>query len=183
MPSPSRLRTAALLSFGVAAVYAALVVVAATGSAELADHASGAGRATEALAGAAFVVGAIALMALTPRPGILWWLPGIVGLAASGITMIVTAISGAEPPFWLFVSEAVLTAVGLVIVSVSAVRRRVLPWWAAIGIALILPIMFLVPMNGIVLVLVWAAVGIGALRASAREAADSPTPAVAMLRP
>ncbi|BDZ55694.1 hypothetical protein [Agromyces marinus] len=132
--------------------------------ADVADHASPLGRASEALSGLAFLAGAVALAALAPTGARLAaWIPGVAGLAASGATMLWVVATGVEPAVEVFLAEVALTAVGLVIIGVlGSMRRRVWPWWVGVAVALLIPIMFLVPLNSIPLGLIWAAVALTA---------------------
>ncbi|WP_400995881.1 hypothetical protein [Agromyces sp. GXQ0307] len=131
---------------------------------DVGDHANALGRASEAMAGLAFFSGAVALAALAPRTSLLGaWIPGIAGLAASGATMLWVVTTGLEPAIEVFLAEVGLTAVGLVLVgALGARRRRVWPWWVGAGVALIVPIMFLVPLNALPIALVWSAVALTA---------------------
>lgn len=174
-------RWGVITAFAVVGVYLVEVVVAATASGDLADHAAGAGRIVEGLAGTAFLLGAVALLLLAPIAALGWWAAGIAGLAASGVTMLWVVATAIEPPIWVFYAEVTLATVGLVLITASSIRRRVLPWWAAVGLSLLLPIMFLLPLNAVFMGLVWVCVGVGALRTSRRPAPVEAASALAML--
>ncbi|MGR2753657.1 hypothetical protein [Agromyces arachidis] len=149
------------------ALYAAQFAVGAAGAlsgTDVGDHAEGLGGASEGLGGGAFVAAAVALAALAPRGARLAaWLPAIIGLGTSGVTMAWVAATGVEPPVEVFLVEVSLTAIGLAVVGVlGALRRRVWPWWVGIAVALLIPVMFLVPVNSIPLALAWIAVALTA---------------------
>ncbi|WP_430647703.1 hypothetical protein [Agromyces sp. GXS1127] len=167
-PDPARRRALARTAAWIAAAlfigqFGVGAAAALTGI-DVGDHGNALGRASEALTGLAFLAGAVAIAALAPRGALLTaWIPGIAGLAASGATMVWVVATGAEPAIEVFLAEVALTALGLVAAGVlGALRRRVWPWWVGTGVALIIPIMFLVPLNAIPLALVWAAVALTA---------------------
>ncbi len=147
-------RTAAL----VAAVFLlANMVLAIVAPGQMGDHATAAGRLSEGLVGLSFIAGAAALLPLLPQPATArwFWLLGIAGLAASGLTMLAVFATTLEPPFQLFLAEVAVTAPALVGIAVSGVRRGNWPWWVGLGIALLLPIMFLLPLNSMIMAIVW----------------------------
>ncbi|WP_353828933.1 hypothetical protein [Agromyces sp. SYSU T0242] len=157
-------RSAAWIAVALYAAQFAVGAAAALGGFDIDDHAQGLGAASEGLGGLAFVAGAVALAVLAPRGARLAaWLPAVIGLGASGGTMAWVAATGIEPPVELFLAEVSLTAIGLVVVGVlGALRRRVWPWWVGIAVALLIPVMFLVPANSIPLALAWTAVALTA---------------------
>lgn len=169
--SPARLGQ--LLPARVAAITAAVFLVGnaalwMVAREEMGDHSSVAGRASEALVGASFVVGAFALFLIARAVGgalgrwrIVWWV-AVLAMVASGVTMIAVFVSAIEPPFQLFLAEAGLAAVSLIAVGVSGWRARAFPLWAGIGVALLLPIMFVLPLNSVWMAMVWIAVAITA---------------------
>ncbi|GAA2045935.1 hypothetical protein GCM10009819_36960 [Agromyces tropicus] len=149
------------------ALYAAQFAVGAAAvvsGGDAADHATGLGGASEALGGLAFLAGAVVLGALAPRGARLAaWVPGIAGLAASGLTMAWVVGTRVEPPVEVFLAEVALMALGLLVAGVlGALRRRVWPWWVGTALALVVPVMFLVPVNSLPLALAWAAVALTA---------------------
>lgn len=93
---------------------------------QMGDHATTAGRLSEAVVGVSFLAGAVALAALLPRPASArwFWLMGIAGLATSGLTMVAVFATALEPPFQLFLAEVAVTVPALVAIGVSGVRRR-----------------------------------------------------------
>ncbi|WP_111718448.1 hypothetical protein [Homoserinimonas sp. OAct 916] len=132
------------------------------------DHATVAGRASEALVGASFVFGAVALLFIARRAGsalglwrVAWWL-AVVAMIAAGVTMIAVFVSATEPPFELFLAEAGLAAASLIAVGISGWRAQAFPLWVGIGVALLLPMMFLLPLNSLWMAAVWVAVAITA---------------------
>ena len=129
----------------------------------LADHTSGAGAVSEAVTGLAFLAGAVALTLLTPVSG--WrravWALAPAGLTISGLTMVLVPLLGTEPPGWLFLLGVVPSFVGLIAAAALGSRRR-WPWWTGLGLALFLPIMFLLPFNSVPMAAVWAAVALTA---------------------
>ncbi|UMG91994.1 hypothetical protein [Nocardioides sp. TF02-7] len=129
------------------------------------DHFTGLGLLSELTAGAAFVAAAVALVALTPVTGwrgLLWWLAP-AGLTVAGGTMLAVPVVGQEPAEWLFVLAVLPTFVGLVAAGVLG-TRRVWPGWVGAGVALLLPIMFLLPLNGFLMAVVWTSVAVTAPR-------------------
>ncbi|BDZ63703.1 hypothetical protein [Agromyces mangrovi Wang et al. 2018] len=162
-----RRTTARVASWAAVAAYLAQFGVGAAAFAagvDTGDHSQGLGVASEALGGFAFLAAAVALAALAPRGvRLAAWIPAIVGLGASGATMIWVVWSRFEPPFELFLAEVALSALGLIAVGVlGAIRRSVWPWWVGVAVALIIPIMFLVPVNSLPLAAVWVAVALTA---------------------
>jgi hypothetical protein len=131
--------------------------------ADMFDHSTGLGWASEAAASVAFIAGAVGLSALAPRPHRLLWLPAVLGLLGSGIAMLGVIITGAEPPEVIATIVIGLMAFGLLLVGIlGSIRRTVWPWWVGVGVALIVPVMFFVPLNAIVLAVIWAGVALTA---------------------
>jgi hypothetical protein len=151
---PSAARPAAALAAGL------LVVNGSIGfsGADLSDHMHGVGLVSEVTAGLAFLAGAVALALAQPVAGWrawLWWLAP-AGMAIAGATMVGVPLVGSEPAGWLFLLAVVPTFVGQVAAGLLGTGRR-WPWWVGAGVALQLPIMFLVPLNGFVMAAAWAA--------------------------
>ncbi|MGW9631594.1 hypothetical protein ACWGST_12900 [Agromyces sp. NPDC055520] len=120
---PNRIRAARVAAWIAVALFVANFVVAMVALGDTADHAGALGAASEGLVGAAFLAGAACLALMAPRRrSSLWWLPAIVGLAASGITMLWVAATGSEPAFVLFLAEVALIALGLIVVGVLGAR-------------------------------------------------------------
>ncbi|WP_198295478.1 hypothetical protein [Diaminobutyricimonas sp. LJ205] len=127
------------------------------------DHSTGLGLASEAVAAVAFIAGAMALSALAPQRQRLLWLPAVLGLLASGIVMFGVIITGAEAPELIATIVIGLMAFGLLLVGIlGSIRRTVWPWWVGVGVALIVPVMFFVLLNAIVLALIWTGVALTA---------------------
>lgn len=168
VPAPTTRRVAAAR---IAAAGAAVCLLAGgtvallADSAVLADHTRGAGALSELLTGVAFLAGACALVMLTPVRGwrrVLWSLAPF-GLVVGGLTMVAVPVIGAEPPTWLFLLGIVPSFLGLIGAGILG-TKRVWPWWTGLGLALFLPIMFLVPFNSIFLAAVWGCVAVTAGR-------------------
>jgi hypothetical protein len=129
------------------------------------DHTIGLGMLSEVTAGFAFLAGAAALALLAIGSGWrrLLWLLAPVGMTIAGLTMAAVPIIGSEPGEILFVLAVVPTFVGLVAAGLLGAGRR-WPWWTGAGLALFLPIMFLAPLNSVLMTLVWGAVALTARR-------------------
>jgi hypothetical protein len=130
---------------------------------ELNDHTRGLGALSEVTAGAAFLAGAAALALFTPVRGwraAAWWLAPF-GLTVAGASMLAAPVTGAEPPFWLFLLAVIPSFLGLIAAGVLGTGRR-WSWWAGLGLALFLPTMFIVPINGPLLAAIWAGVALSA---------------------
>jgi hypothetical protein len=82
-----------------------------------------------------------------------WWLAPF-GLAVAGAPMLGVPVTGTEPPLWLFLLSVIPTFVGMIAAGVLG-TRRVWPWWVGLGLALFLPVMFVVPLNGLLLASSW----------------------------
>ena len=136
--------------------------------AALGDHTKGAGALSELTVGVAFLAGAVSLLALTPVAG--WrrwlWMLAPFGLAVGGATMVGVSVVGSEPPGWLFVLAVVPLFVGMITAGVLG-TGRVWPWWTGVAVALFLPMMFTLPVNGLFMMAVWACVAL-----TARHRAD-----------
>jgi hypothetical protein len=128
----------------------------------LTDHASGAGRLSELLSGVAFVAMAVALLpptrAITRRRWLFAAAP--VGLGLCGLVMVAVVVTGHEPHVAVFLVSVTLSLVGCVAAAVIGQRSGVWPWVTATGVAMVLPILFLVPFNSLVLAGVWAMVAV-----------------------
>ena len=132
---------------------------------DVGDHTTGLGLLSEVTAGVSFLAGAAAMAWLRPVGGwrgLLWSLAP-VGLAIAGTTMIGVPVIGTEPAEWLFVAAVLPTLVGMIAAGVLG-HGRVWPWWTAVGVALFLPVMFLVPFNSFPMALIWLGVGAVARR-------------------
>lgn len=135
----------------------------------LADHTQGAGAVSEITTGLAFLAGAVSLLLLTPVVG--WrralWTMAPFGLTVGGATMVGVPLVGAEPPGWLFLIAVISIFVGMIAAGVLG-TGRVWPWWSGVGVALFLPIMFTLPLNGLFMMAVWllVALTVGARRDS-----------------
>lgn len=125
------------------------------------DHTSGSGMFSELTAGAAFLAGATALVLLRPRDARsrIPWGMAIAGLTLSGGTMLGVTLIGAEPAEWLFLVAVLPSFIGMLGTGVVGVRR-VWPWWTGAGVALFLPVMFVLPFNSFVMAAIWLAVGL-----------------------
>jgi hypothetical protein len=175
-----RLTTAARSTSAVtcaATAAGALVVNTAVGllasGDELNDHTRGLGALSEVTAAAAFIAGAAALALLTPVRGwraAAWWLAPF-GLALGGASMLAVPVIGAEPPFWLFLLAVVPSFLGLIAAGILG-TGRLWSWWAGLGLALFLPVMFIVPLNGPILAAIWAGVALSLKQSGSR--ADQP---------
>jgi hypothetical protein len=125
------------------------------------DHTTGLGLISEITAGVAFLAGAVALGLLRPVGGwrgFLWWLAP-TGLTIAGLTMVGVPVIGSEPAEWLFVVAVLPTFVGLVAAGILG-TGRVWPWWTGAGVALLLPVMFILPLNSFVMAAIWLAIGL-----------------------
>jgi hypothetical protein len=124
------------------------------------DHSSGLGLVSEALAGLAFVACAVCLGPLAPSGlgGRTLWLLAPVGLTIAGLTMLGVTVVGSEPAAWLFAASVIPTFVGTVAAGVLGARRGLWSWWTGAGLAALLPVMFLLPLNTFVMALTMAAV-------------------------
>ena len=158
----TRPRRGPVLAVATAAAFAAEAVVAALFPATLADHSTGAGRVSEALAGLAFLLAAGALVAYAGRRR--WsFLPAVLGCAAMGVAQVDIAARGDEWPE-LLVTVIVLAAfAGLLLAGIVGARARIWPWWVVALLAVVVPALFLVPSpgNSAVLAAIWAAVAVG----------------------
>jgi hypothetical protein len=162
----------ALAAAGVLVVNGAVGLIAPD---TVGDHSTGAGLVSELTAGAAFLLAAISLVLLTPavgtgrseRAGKALWLLAPAGLAVAGLTMVGVVLTGSEPGEWLFVAAVLPTFIGLVAAGVIGSRRGVWPWWTGVGVAVFLPVMFLVPFNSFVMAGIWLAVALTVARPAA----------------
>jgi hypothetical protein len=162
----------ALATAGVLVVNGAVGLIAADA---VGDHSTGAGLVSELTAGAAFLLAAITLVLLTPDPGPgrrervgkALWLLAPAGLTVAGLTMVGVVLTGSEPGEWLFVAAVLPTFIGLVAAGVIGSRRRVWPWWTGVGVAVFLPVMFLVPYNSFVMAAIWLGVALTVVRPAA----------------
>jgi hypothetical protein len=159
-------RRIAALSAAIAAALFLIVnaVLAAIAPEAMGDHSTGPGRISEALAGLSFIAGGLAIAALVPTGAFARavWILAVAGCAACGITMLAVVVSTVEPPAEVVMVEVAVTAIALIVTAIVGGIRRVWPWWVAAGVALLLPIMFLLPLNSIFMAAIWLAVAIWA---------------------
>lgn len=130
--------------------------------AALGDHTEGLGALSEILTGLAFLAGAVALAVLRPVTGwrgLLWTLAP-VGLALSGVSMLLVPVLAAEPPGWLFLGGVLPTFVGMIAAGVIGVRSGLWRWWTGVAVAVFLPIMFTLPFNTVLMAAVWVLVAL-----------------------
>lgn len=148
---------AALLA---AALLLANAVVGFIAPDQVADHSTGAGQLSEALAGLSFIAGAVAILPLMPRGTVtrIIWVIGIVSLLAFGLTMLSVVLTGVEPSSEIVLVVTALIALALIGVGVVGIMRRIWPWWVGIALALLVPIMFFVPFNSVFMAVVWVLV-------------------------
>ncbi|MFD1505602.1 hypothetical protein FE374_01620 [Georgenia yuyongxinii] len=185
--TPTRRRLAAVAALLAAAALLGDVAVSMVDPAALDDHSQGLGRVSEGLVGVAFLLGALALAALVPTRGRAgrglwwqaagrraWWWLAVLGLAASGLSMIGVVVTGTEPPSGLVTAEVLIALVGMVGSAVTGVRAGTWPWPVGLGVALYLPIMFLVPLNAAFMALVWIGVAAAARRRTWRAGTTHP---------
>ena len=157
-----------------AAVAAALLLgngALGVSGADLSDHFVGLGLVSEVTAGLAFLAGAASLALVVPVGGWrawLWWLAPL-GMSLAGLTMVGVPLTGSEPAAWLFLLAVVPTFVGQVAAGMIG-ARRLWPWWVGVGIALQLPVMFLVPFNSLLMAVAWVAVALTLSRTGLRGA-------------
>jgi hypothetical protein len=172
-PSPVRTR-AAVLALVAAAAWAAEAVVAALFPANLADHSTGAGQVSEALAGAGFLLLAATVTVLLPAlppPGRWLALPGVLGAGLVGIAQVDIAIRGQEWQDTIVTVIVLLAWVGLMLAGVAGALARIWPWWAIVLPALVVPALFFVPSPGNSAVISLLCVGIGLVTRSGRRPA------------
>ena len=156
--TPPVTRRAGLLAAALLLAEAALELAAPD---QMGDHTTGAGRLSEALAGASFVAGAVALVPLIPR-GRSRFLFGLApaGLGLAGLTMVSVVAVRSEPAEWLFVLSMAALVVGTISAGIIGARSGTWPLWTAVAVALFVPVMFLVPLNSVVLAAILAAVAL-----------------------
>lgn len=152
-----------------ALVLAAEAVVSAAAPGGTNDHSAGAGRLSEALAGAAFALAAFALAGYAVRLGPRrQWLgvPAIVGTGLAGVAMLTIAATGREWSEPVTTAIVLLALVGLVLHGVLGWRSGVWPAWVAVLLAALLPVMFLVPspFNSAVMAMCWAGTALATWR-------------------
>jgi hypothetical protein len=153
------------LAAATAAVFAAEAAVAALFPATIADHATGAGRVSEALAGLGFLLAGLTFVPLLPlldRVGRWLVVPALLGCGAVGVAQLDIATRGQEWPETV-VTVIVLTAwAGLLLAGVAGARAGAWPWWALVLPALVVPVLFFVPspVNSVVIALLWAGLGV-----------------------
>ena len=161
-PAPARARSRAArpLAVATAAAFAAEAVVAAVWPANISDHSAGAGRASEALAGLAFLLAAATLLAWVPVLGRWLAAPAVLGCAAMGVAQLDIAARGQEWPDMVVNAILLVAVTGLPLAGVAGVRAGAWPWWIALLLALVVPVLFVVPSpgNSAVLALVWVVV-------------------------
>jgi hypothetical protein len=171
-PSSSARSRARFVTAVTAVVFAAEAVVAALFPANLSDHATGAGRVSEALAGLGFLLVAATLVALLPaltRVGRWLVAPAVLGCGLMGVAQLDIAARGQEWPEPV-VTVIVLTAwAGLVLAGIAGARAAAWPWWAVVLPTLVVPALFFVPSpaNSAVIALLWA--GLGSVTLSGRR--------------
>lgn len=147
-------------SLAAAALLLAGGIIALIAPEQMDDHSTGLGRLSEALAGVAFLAGALALAPLTPRGTLvrILWLLGVIGLAGVGLTMLSVVVTTVEAPEAVVLPVVGLAALGLIAAGVIGIMRRIWPWWVGVAVALLVPIMFLLPYNSFFMAAVWALV-------------------------
>jgi hypothetical protein len=128
----------------------------------LSDHSAGPGRLSELMSGLAFLAMAVALVPLAPEAGRRRWLFSLapMGLALCGLAMVGVVLTGHEPPLAVFLVSVLTALVGCVTAAFIGHRDGTWPWWTAAGVALVLPVLFLAPLNSLVLALVWVLVAV-----------------------
>jgi hypothetical protein len=157
---PADARRGSLLAGATALAFAAEAVVAAVWPTDLSDHATGAGRVSEALAGLGFLLAAGALGTLGTGRLRAWFALGLLGCAAVGVAQVDIAARGQE---W---SESVTTVIvlaawaGLVLAGVVGTRAGAWSWPIGAALAVVVPALFFVPspFNSVVICLLWLAV-------------------------
>jgi hypothetical protein len=135
-------------------------IIALIAPEQMDDHSAGLGRLSEALAGLALLAGAMALAPLTPRGIVvrILWLLGVIGLAGVGLTMLSVVVTTVEAPEAVVLAVVGLAALGLIAAGIIGIMRRIWPWWVGVAVALLVPIMFLLPYNSFFMAAVWALV-------------------------
>jgi hypothetical protein len=174
VPTDGRVRTRTSRLAVPAAVATTLVLAAEAGvsggvSGGTSDHSVGAGRLSEALAGAAFVLAAFALAGYAVRmgPRRRWLgLPAVAGTGLAGIAMLTIAATGREWSEPVTTGIVLLALVGLVLQGFLGWRSGVWPAWVAVLLAALMPVMFLVPnpFNSAVMALCWAGTALATRR-------------------
>jgi hypothetical protein len=156
--TPPLTRTAGLLAALLLLAEAALALAVPD---QMGDHTTGLGRLSEALAGAAFIAGAAALLPLVPhgRSRILFGLAP-VGLGTAGLTMVSVVMVRSEPVEWLFLLAVGALLIGTISAGIIGVRRGLWPLWTGVAVALLVPVLFLAPLNSVFLAAIFAAVAI-----------------------
>ena len=158
----TRLARGRLAAGAAAALLVANGIAAALGDA-VGDHTGGLGALSDGLTGLAFLAGAAALGLLRPVSG--WrgalWRVGPLGMTLAGASMLSVPLLDAEPPFWLVLVAVVPTLVGTISAGIFG-TGRLWPRWVGVGVALLLPIMFTLPFNTLVMAAIWVAVALAA---------------------
>lgn len=143
-----------------AALLIANAIVGFVAPDQVADHSTGAGQLSEALAGFSFLAGAVALFPLVPRSMVarIIWVLAIVSLVAFGATMLSVVVTGVEPPSELVTVVTAFVALALIGIGIVGTMRGIWPWWVGVAVALLVPIMFFVPFNSVFMAVVWVLV-------------------------
>jgi hypothetical protein len=165
-----RTGTAAVASVVAAAALAVEAMVAAAFDVD--DHASGAGRVSEALVAVAFLAGAVALASFAPGPDRArratraLWLPGVAGIGGVGAITLAVTVTGREWPEGIVTLVVLIAVLGVVAQAVIGTVSRSWPWWTGALLASLLPVMFVVPnpYNSFVMAGCWAGAAVAAWR-------------------
>jgi hypothetical protein len=128
----------------------------------MSDHAAGPGRLSELLSGLAFITMAASLLPLSPVAGLSRALFALapLGLGLCGILMVGVVLMHDEPPVAVFLVSVLVALVGCVVAGVVGIRSGTWPVVTGVGIALLLPALFLAPFNSVVLAEVWLLVAL-----------------------
>ena len=143
-----------------AVLLVANAVIALIAPDQMDDHSAGLGRLSEGLAGFSFVAGAIGLAALTPRGTLVrvFWVIGVLGLLAVGLIMLAVVVTTVEAPEGIVLAVVGLAVLGLIAVAIIGIKRGIWPWWVGVPVALLIPIMFLIPFNSVIMAAIWVLV-------------------------
>ena len=155
-------RRGSILAAATAGTFAAEAAVAALWPANLADHATGAGRVSEALAGLGFLLAAAVLAAFaTGRLRGLFAL-GMLGCAAVGVAQVDIAARGQEWPETVTTVIVLAAWAGLVLAGVAGARAGAWSWPVAVALAVVVPALFFVPspFNSVVIALLFVTVAV-----------------------
>ncbi|GAA4361482.1 hypothetical protein [Paeniglutamicibacter cryotolerans] len=161
LPERTR-RNAGLAGYSAAFLLAANMVLALLHPAAMGEHSTGPGRLSEGLVGAAFLAGScflgLVLMAGADRLG-----PGaritcgvcVAAFAGAGATMVAVLVNAVEPPVELFLLTASGSLVGLAATAVIGARARIWTRTTGMLLALQLPVLFLLPLNSLLMAGIW----------------------------